>query len=355
MSRILYVAFPMVPVTASVAGGAEQMLWTLEQEIAACGHQTAVAACEGSEVAGRLIATGKAPDIADTYEQRKAEHEAAVLAEIARAPNAGEPYDLVHDKSGSFWMRAAEIDATVLATLHLPRSFYPAQAFASCPPNLLLNCVSESQVRTFADVPQVVGAVANGIRLSDFPAAVDRRDDYLLWIGRVCEEKGAHVAIEVAARAGLPLVIAGQVHAYSYHQRYFEREIAPHLDGTRARFVSMPSVWEKLRLLRHARALLVPSLVDETSSLVAMEAGACGTPVIGFRRGAIPEVVREGVTGFVVEDSEQMAAAISRADEIDPRACRAHVARNFSSDRMGREYDRLYAKIIGRAEQKAVA
>lgn len=357
MSRILYVAFPMVPVTTSVAGGAEQMLWTLEQEIAARGHDTAVAACDGSQVAGRLIATGSAPEVADTYEQRRAEHEQIVLDEIARARNAGVPYDLVHDKSGSFWMRAAETDATVLATLHLPRSFYPAQAFDSVPPNLFFNCVSQSQLQIFADVPNVLGAIPNGIRLGDFPPPANHRDESLLWIGRVCEEKGAHIAIEVAKRTGLPLVIAGHVHAYSYHHRYFEREIESHLDGKRVRFISKPSFWEKLRLLRHARALLVPSLVEETSCLVAMEAGACGTPVIGFRRGAIPEVVRDGVTGFVVNDAEQMATAIARTGEIDPSVCRQYVERYFSSERMGEEYERIYHDVIevAQTQKRAVA
>lgn len=336
----------MVVVDAAVAGGAEQVLWTLEQEMAGRGHQTSVAACAGSEVAGRLVVTGSAPDVADRFEERRAEHEHAVLAEVRRSEDQGAPYDLVHDQSGHFWQRAAEIDVPLLATLHLPRSLCQARAFDSTPPNLFFNCVSRSQLRTFADAPRMLGAITNGIRVADFPDPALHREDYLLWIGRICEEKGAHVAIDVAERAGLPLVIAGKVHAYSYHQEYFRRDIAPRIDGRRVRFVDSPSFWAKLKLLRHSRALLVPSLVDETSSLVAMEAGACGTPVIGFRRGAIPEIVQGGINGFVVDTTEQMAAVVSRAPDIDSDACRKYVERSFSSSRMADDYERLYRRII---------
>ena len=340
----------MVVVTASVAGGAEQMLWTVEQEMANRGHRTTVAACAGSQVAGRLLVTGSEPEVADAYEHRRAEHEAAVLAEIRRAREQGSPFDLVHDQSGHFWRRAAEINEPVLATLHLPRAFYSPGAFTSLPPNLFFNCVSQSQLRAFADVPQVLGAIPNGIRISDFPPPASDRGDYLLWIGRVCEEKGAHVAIQVAERAGMPLVIAGKVHAYSYHQTYYQREIAPHVDGRRVRFVDSPSFWEKLKLLRHARAVLVTSLVDETSSLVAMEAAACGTPVLGFRRGAIPEIVRDNVTGILTDSADEMIAAVDRSRNIDPDVCREHVDRNFSSTRMADEYERLYARVFESTE-----
>ncbi|MGH9523781.1 MAG: glycosyltransferase family 4 protein [Terriglobales bacterium] len=352
MKRILYVAFPIVAVTASVAGGAEQMLWTLEQEMAERRRRTTVAACAGSEVAGKLLVTGSEPETTDAFEERRAEHERAVLSEIRRASENGSPFDLVHDESGHFWRHARDLDVPVLATLHLPRSFYPAAAFESVPPNVFFNCVSESQLATFSDVPQVLGAIGNGIRIADFPPPSSQRDDYLLWVGRICEEKGAHVAIEVAERAGLPLVIAGRVHAYSYHQDYYQREIAPRIDGRGVRFVDSPSFWEKLKLLRHARTVLVPSLVEETSSLVAMEAGACGTPVIGFRRGAIPEIVQEGVTGFVVNSAEEMIDAIPRTGEIDPEDSRDHIKRNFSAARMADDYERMYERILGTAAAK---
>jgi glycosyltransferase involved in cell wall biosynthesis len=179
-----------------------------------------------------------------------------------------------------------------------------------------------------------------------FPLTVNK-DEYLLWLGRICEEKGAHVAIETAARTGMRLILAGRIYPFSYHQRYFERCIRPHLESSPAQFtfVDTPTFAQKRELLRYARALLAPSLCEETSSLVAMEAMACGTPVIGFRRGGIAEVVGHGETGFVVDTPEEMAEAVPQARAINPLACRSRVEALFSHLRMADDYQCLYKRV----------
>ena len=173
-------------------------------------------------------------------------------------------------------------------------------------------------------------------------------------MGRVCEEKGPHVAIEVARQTGMPLILAGQVYPFSYHEQYYRREIRPYLglDDPRVCFIETPDFRMKRKLLSEARAVLIPSLVDETSSLVAMEAMACGTPVIGFRRGAIPEVVVDAETGFVVNDAGEMAEAVWWTGEINPHACRAHVEINYSAERMANEYEALYQKVLSRPHHR---
>lgn len=349
--RILYVAYPMLPISASVPGGAEQSLWMLERELAGRGHQTAVAACEGSQVAGKLVATGVAPGELDAFEQRKAEHEDAVIAEIHRAQTAGEPYDIIHDHGGSFWQRAREVNLPVLATLHLPKTFYWRRAFDAVAVNVYFNCVSLSQQRSFVDIPHMLGVVNNGIRVQDFPTPDGSHDDYLLWIGRICEEKGPHVAIEIAKQAGLPLILAGDVYRFSYHQNYFEREIWPRLDNDRIKRLRPPSFADKVKLLSRARALLVTSSVEETSSLVAMEAMACGTPVVAFGLGALPEIVNDGVTGFLVNTPAEMVGAIGRTAEIDPQACREQVELNYPASRMAQEYEQMCARTIHQASR----
>lgn len=347
-ARILYVAYALLPVTDESAGGAEQMLLLVEREMAARGYATSVAACERSRVAGELVPTGSAPQQSDKYEDREVEHDSRTVAEILKRQSTPDAFDLVHDKSGAFWKHASAIDTPVLATLHLPRSFYPSELFApeALAPNLFFNCVSQSQARTFADLPQMLGVVQNGIDVRRFPFTREKRD-YLLWVGRICEEKGTHLAIQVATRTGMPLVIAGQVYPFSYHQRYFDICVRPHLGvaGSQVRYVERPTLAEKIEQLRHARAVLVPSLAEETSSLIALEAMACGTPVIAFRRGALPEVVADGETGILVDNAEQMAAAVAQAGAIDPRACRARVETFFSSQRMADDYERLYARV----------
>jgi glycosyltransferase involved in cell wall biosynthesis len=167
-----------------------------------------------------------------------------------------------------------------------------------------------------------------------------------LWLGRICEEKGPHVALEVAERAALAITIAGHVYPFSYHQQYFDREVAPRLKRmANATFVKSPSARSKRRLLREAQAVLITSQVDETSSLVGMEAAASGTPVIALARGALPEVIEDGVTGFLVDDVEEALGALQRVEKIDRERCVRHACKHFSSPMMADAYATLYAKI----------
>jgi len=352
MARILYIAYPLLQVFDESAGGAEQILWTLEREMARGGTHTTVAASAGSRVSGELFSTGEPCTQADDYERRRIEHEGRVAGFVRQSAREGNPFDLIHDMSGSFWRRAAEIDVPVLATLHLPRSFYPAGSFFDVPANVSFNCVSDSQARSFTDINALAGVVPNGIALDCFAggdAALmnDRGRKGLLWLGRICEEKAPHLALEIAACAGMSITIAGQVYPFSYHQQYFAREVAPRLRSIpNASFISTPPAELKRRVLREAQALLITSLAQETSSLVAMEAAASGTPVIAFRRGALPEVVREGVTGFLVENGHQAMLALQKVSGISRKACVQYAQKNFSAVKMAERYSELYERLV---------
>lgn len=365
MARILYVAYPLLQVHDESAGGAEQILWTLEREMARGGkHTTTVAASTGSRVSGELFSTGNPCTQPDDYERRRAAHEDRVIELVRRCVREGKAFDLIHDHSGSFWRRAAEIDAPVLATLHLPHSFYPAGSFIDVPVNVSFSCVSDSQARSFADLNALAGVVPNGIALDCFEAESDiaRNNDRqgLLWLGRICEEKAPHLALDIASQAGLPITIAGQVYPFSYHQQYFDREVAPRLQRVpNARFISAPPAELKRQLLRESQALLITSLAEETSSLVAMEAAASGTPVVAFRKGAHAEVVRDGVTGLLVEDVPQAGLALQKVSAIDHVTCVQHAQKNFSSVKMAEKYSSLYKRLanpekIGRFEETAL-
>lgn len=352
--NILYIAYPLLTVSDESAGGAEQVLWALERELARRGVCTTVAASAGSRISGELFSTGDPCTQPDDYERRNQEHQEAVIAFVRQRAHAGQPFDLVHDMSGGFWSRAAEVELPVLATLHLPRSFYPPQYFQNVPANVSFNCVSHSQARSFSDLERLIGVVPNGIALDRLEPehgtnhnGNSPRRQGLLWLGRICEEKAPHLALEIAARSGLPITLAGQIYPFSYHQQYFEKEVAPRLQQIpNATLITSPTFEQKRKLLREAQALLITSLADETSSLVAMEAAASGTPVIAFRRGALPDVVQNRKTGFIVDDLYGAAEAVQRLRSISPEICQQHALENFSAARMAEKYWLLCAKLL---------
>ena len=349
--RILYIAYPLLPVTEASCGGAEQALLTLEREMARRGDATVVAAAAGSRVAGELYSTGDPARLPDQLAWRDVEHNRRILQLL----EADDEFDLVHDMSGTFWKHAGQTSLPVLATLHLPPVLYSREMFEHFAPNLFFNCVSESQACSFAYLPRQLGVVQNGIDLKRFPREMAGKASgkYLLWLGRICQEKAPHLALEVAERSGWPLVLAGSVYPFTYHREYCEREVAPRLKrNPRARWIKSPTFSEKLVLLQHARALVITSQIDETSSLVAMEAMACGIPVVALRRGAIPEVVADTRTGFVVESVEEMIAALARVAEIDPHVCRQRVERHFSAARMADDFERLYQRVLQAASSR---
>jgi glycosyltransferase involved in cell wall biosynthesis len=194
--------------------------------------------------------------------------------------------------------------------------------------------------------------VFNGVPLAayDFVADVEA-DAPLVFLGRVEEIKGPHIAVEIARRTNMPLVIAGNVPAE--HRAWFDAAIAPNIDGKRVTYVGPVDDPAKNALLGRARALLMPILWEEPFGIVMVEAMACGTPVLGFARGAVPEVVEHGVTGFVVNDVDDMVASVDRLGEISRTACRDRVERFFSETAVVDGYLAVYAEMTNASKQRA--
>jgi glycosyltransferase involved in cell wall biosynthesis len=340
--NVLNVAFPFTPVTADAAGGAEQVLRWIDQSLHDRGHQSMVIGAQGSRVCGELIATPVATsgqiDAAAWHLAHEAYRRAIATALRSR------PIDVIHMHGIDFPAYLPDSAVPVVATLHLPVGWYNPAVFACARPRLLLACVSDAQRLTMPTTQCRVTVVTNGVPLDELRCSRIPRRRFVLVVSRICPEKGIHLALNAARRARVPLLLAGRVFGFDAHRRYYLAAVAPHLDQTR-RFVGAVGPQRKRQLLSAARCVLVPSLAPETSSLVAMEAMACGTPVVAFASGALSEIVEGGVTGYLVNSVEEMAEAIAAVDRIDPAACRARAESRFSADRMTAEYLGLYRAI----------
>ena len=176
-----------------------------------------------------------------------------------------------------------------------------------------------------------------------FRAAVGA-DAPLVFLGRVERVKGVHTAIRVARMTGRRLLIAGNA---ARGGQYFDREIAPHVDGSDIAYLGPVTDAQKDALLGRAAALLFPVEWDEPFGIVMAEALACGTPVVAFRRGAVPEVVEHGVTGFVCDTADEMAEAVRRLPELSRARCRASYEERFSDRVVVDGYERLYRAVAG--------
>ena len=342
MLTVVSVGYPLAPAGPDAVGGSEQVLASLDGALVRAGHRSLVIAPAGSRIAGRLIATPRVPAAIDATARRHAHH---ATREALRTVLRNERVDLVHMHGLDFAEYLPPPGPPVLVTLHLPLDWYPSGALRPGRPRTSLHAVSAAQHATAPRGLDLLPPIPNGVAVDEFGAVRLTRRNFALMLGRVCPEKGVHLALDAARAAGISLLIGGAVFPYPAHQDYFAAEIRPLLDAQR-RYLGPLGFARKRRLLAAARCLLVPSLVAETGSLVAMEALACGTPVIAFPNGALADVVEDGRTGFLVRDTPGMAAAIGRVAEIEAETCRHAARTRFSLAAMTGAYLALYARLV---------
>ena len=234
---------------------------------------------DGSQVAGRLIRVPPPPGILShgVYAQAERRH-----LEMIERVLASEQVDAVHLHGVDFYTYLPRTKAVpTLVTLHLPRAWYQPEARDLAFPGVRFICVSRSQARSWPG--HHLQVIDNGVPLQNFGAAVSRRG-FILLLGRICPEKAWHLALDAASAAGVPAVLAGVLHRFPEHERYYHEEIVPRLRPGRAVYAGVAEGDTKRRLLAAASCVVVPSQAPETSSLVAIEALASGTPVVATLR-----------------------------------------------------------------------
>ena len=319
-------------------GGIERIVDILARALVARGHDVTVFAHPQSMTAGHLVSWpgSVSRSISDTARN------AAKLARHVMARRC----DLVHSFSRVAYLAPLlPLPIPKLMTYQREisrRSIRLGQALSRG--TLWFSAISRQLMRNVADVG-TWRLVYNGVPLATYDFRPDPGPDApLVFLGRVEEIKGPHLAIEVAHRSGIPLVIAGNVQAE--HHCFFETKIKPHLDGSRITYLGPIDDRAKNLLLGRARALLMPILWEEPFGIVMAEAMACGTPVIGLARGAVPEIVEEGATGFVADDIDGLITAVGRLDTISRANCRARVERLFSDCVLVDAYQSVYREML---------
>ena len=252
---------------------------------------------------------------------------------------AGE-FDLIHNQADFMPLTyAGLVDTPVVTTIHgfsSPRILPVYERYAA-----RSHYVAISEADRALSLPYAA-TIHHGIPVEDFPFDPEGGEN-LLFFGRIHPDKGAGEAIRAARAADRRLVMCGLVQDEGYHAR----EVAPFVDGDRVDFRGVVGGGERLRALGQARGLLHLIGFDEPFGLSVVEAMACGTPVIAYARGSMPELIEDGVTGFLVNDLEGAVRAIDRLGQIDRAACRRAVEKRFSVDRMADDYLALYRRILG--------
>lgn len=338
---ILNVAYPLAPVSHDAVGGAEQILCALDAALTRAGHRSIVVGCEGSTVHGELVSIPRFRGPLTEAVRRRAWHDQrCAIRNILRE----RPVDLIHFHGIDFNHYLPGDEPPALVTLHLPPDWYDKEIFGLERPHTWFVCVSRDQRSRCPDSPMLLPEIPNGVDVRRLTAHHARRN-FAVALGRICPEKGFHFALEAARMADMPLLLGGEVFRYPAHEDYYNNEILPRLDARR-RHLGPVGFARKRRLLSAAQCVVIPSLAPETSSLVAMEALACGTPVVAFPSGALPEIVEDGKTGFLVHSVEEMAQAMRKAVHLSREECRRAARARFSLDRMTQQYLDLYHELI---------
>jgi len=358
--RIAMLAPVTWPVPPSGYGPWEQVVANLTERLVERGHHVTLFAAAGSRTKARLVETVPHPLALWPKEEVEArtrldpetgllagppdfrafeqQHIAACFEEVKSGR-----FDLIHSHLHVHALVFSRlVDCPTLSSLHGAAWVRAIHPVLDCYRDQPFVSLSDAE-RTLKPNLNYVATVYNGIELDAFPLCCEK-EDFLLFAGRIAPEKGAADAVQIARAAGRPLKLAGMIEPQ--HKAYFEQQIEPHLDGRRAEYLGLLNQQDLAGWYRRAAALLFPIRWCEPCSMVGIEAQASGTPIIGTRCGYLPELVRQGETGFLVDGVEEAARAVDRLASIDPRACRRNVEERFSAPVMAEGYERAYYQVL---------
>ena len=330
-------------------GGTERVVHYLSEELVRRGHEVTLYATGDSQTSATLRAVCPRALRLDPPTQDPAAYH---VLQLGLAYEQASEFDLIHfhvDFRGLPFTRL--VRTPTMSTNHNRLDSPEAIALSRAYPEANLTSLSDSH-RSPLHWANWVATVYNGIPVEQFRFS-PTRGDYLVFLGRMSPDKGPAEAIEVAKRVGMPLRIAAKVN--TFEQDYFDQVLRPLLDDPQIEFVGEAGEREKIELLAGAYALLFPVNWPEPFGLAMVEAMACGTPVLARPSGAVPEIVADGVTGYVCRSLDEMVARCGDVDRIDRLACRQYAEKHFSVERMVDDYERAYRRVLEEAKAPQLA
>ena len=343
--KIALIVSPWYPVPPVGYGGIELVAYNLACEMARRGHEVSVLGQEGSKGPFKAVALAPADWTSQLGTREHVSRENLFLYRVREHLHATQ-YDLIHDHSGLTGILLDIVDARpepMIATLHGDLTQASGEFLSAVDDLVHLVAISRSQ-QAHAGAVRWSGMVYNAVDPAEFrPVDPSEKQDYIVQLARINSSKGQHIAIEVARRLGVKLVLAGKVDPGS--KDYFKREVEPHL-GKQVEWRENVHSVEKAQLLAHAKAMIFPIQWEEPFGLAMVEAMMSGTPVIAIKRGAAIEIVEPGVTGLLADDADGLVAAYPEVAAIDTRRCVARAIERFGPRQMGDGYEAVYSSAL---------
>ncbi len=337
--KVALIAPPFIPVPPAEYGGTELFIAHLATGLKRLGVDVTVYTNGESTVDVEkrwLFEKAQWPIKNDSYAQLKdVDHTTWAVRDAADC------CDLVHLHSAPALACSRLSTLPFVYTLHHPTEPQLSEFYARFP-DVHYVCISDDQ-RSRERLPKL-RTIHHGIDLSQYRLQTTKQP-YLSFIGRIAPIKGTHLAIEIAKQSGIPLKIAGEVQPM--YRDYFEAKVKPHIDGSFIEYIGLADLAAKNELLGNSMAMLFPIKWDEPFGLVMVEAMACGTPVLALKGGSVPEIVRDGLSGYVSARTSKLVAYL-RDLRLDPVAIRQYVEQNFSLERMAQDYCSLYTEILNK-------
>ncbi len=315
----------------------ESVVSLLTEELVQMGLDVTLFATGDSQTSGKLVSVCPRP----YSEDHSVDPKVAECLHISEVFERAAEFDLIHNNFDFLPLTySGLVETPMVTTIHGFSSSKIIPVYRKYNSRSHYVAISESDKSAELDY---IATIHHGIDLAQFPFS-GAKGEYLLFFGRIHPHKGVYEAIQVAQRVGIKLVIAGIIQ----DQDYFATKVEPYIDGTTVEYLGSVGPDRRAEVLGKAMALLHLISFDEPFGLSLVEAMACGTPVIAFNRGSMPEIIRDEETGYLVEDIEGAINAVASVSSINRSICRADVEERFSNARMARDYVRVYEKILNR-------